>query len=403
VTVQYDVVIVGGGMVGAALACALAQQSLAVLVVEPKPPVLAEPLGDYGIRVSALTLASRNILNALGAWEAVTQLRLQPFQRMYVWDANGHGSIQFDCAEIAQTALGYLVENAVVQRGLWMRMKTLGVTLLESTLLECEYDPVHQHNRITLADGTCVDAALVVAADGAHSSTRQLVGIETTQQDYQQTAVVATVRPEYAHQNTAWQRFLSTGPLAFLPLPEGLCSIVWSTDPDQAEHLSQCDPREFEHRLTAAFDGRLGQITLCGDRAAFPLVKRHASAYVKPGVALVGDAAHTIHPLAGQGVNLGLLDAAALAEVVIQANAQGLSMGDYVVLRRFERWRKGHNILVMSLMSGFKQLFGNQLLPVQWARNIGLRLCDQSGPIKRQMMLNAVGLTGDLPALAKAS
>jgi 2-octaprenylphenol hydroxylase len=212
---------------------------------------------------------------------------------------------------------------------------------------------------------------------------------------------VATVRTEAHHRDTAWQRFLPSGPVAFLPLPEGYCSIVWSVPPARAEDLLGLSPEAFARELEAAVDLRLGRVVWLGERAVFPLFRQHAERYVRSRVALVGDAAHTIHPLAGQGVNLGFLDAAALAEVVLAARGRGEDAGALPVLRRYERWRKGHNLLVQGAMDGFRLLFGTDLSPVRLVRNLGLRLTDGAMPVKRLIMRRAMGLEGDLPPLAR--
>jgi len=213
--------------------------------------------------------------------------------------------------------------------------------------------------------------------------------------------VVANVRTAVPHQETAWQRFLPTGPLAFLPLHDGRCSIVWSTTPEQADSLLALDERDFGAALAEAFDWRLGAIVEVGPRTAFPLRLQHAHAYVQPGIALIGDAAHVVHPLAGQGVNLGLLDAATLAEVVSDAVAAGQDFASLKTLRRYERWRKGDNLLMLGVMDGFKRLFGNTLPPVRLLRNVGLNLTDAAGPLKNLIARRAMGLAGDLPKLAR--
>lgn len=219
--------------------------------------------------------------------------------------------------------------------------------------------------------------------------------------NYHQKAVVAHVRPEKSHQETAWQRFLPSGPLAFLPLHDGRCSIVWSTTPEQADALLALEASAFAEALAEAFDQRLGSILEVGRRGAFPLRLQHAQTYVKPGLALIGDAAHVVHPLAGQGVNLGLLDAAALAEVILDALNAGQDFASFKTLRRYERWRKGDNLLMLAVMDGFKRLFGTALPPVRLLRNIGLNLTDAAGPLKHLIARRAMGLDGDLPRLAQ--
>jgi len=289
----------------------------------------------------------------------------------------------------------------VVQIALWQRLQNVdNVSLIcpaACTGLRRERDRMH----VQLADGRTLSARLVVGADGAQSRVRQLAAIPTHGWHYDQHGVVATVRTEYSHRETAWQRFLPSGPLAFLPLHDGRCSIVWSTAPQQAARLTQLDQIEFCDELGRAFDHKLGRILECGERAVFPLRLQHTERYVAPGLALIGDAAHVVHPLAGQGVNLGVLDAAALAEVILDAHAAGKDIGDFTVLRRYERWRKGDNLMMMAVMDGFKRLFGSDWRAVQTLRSAGLSLTDRITPVKNLIIRHAMGYSGDLPRLAR--
>ena len=256
--------------------------------------------------------------------------------------------------------------------------------------------------RVVLDNGRTLSAQLLVAADGADSRVRERAGIATQGWRYDQQGVVATVTSQRSHQDTAWQRFLPDGPLALLPLGDGRCSIVWSTAPERAERLLALDETAFCRELSVASDGVLGEIVATGPRAAFPLRLQHAHDYVRPRLALIGDAAHSVHPLAGQGVNLGLLDAAALAEVLLDARQAGRAIGALKTLRRYERWRKGDNLLMMGVMDGFKRLFGTTWSPLRFARNAGLTLTDKLQPVKNLIMRRAMGLEGDLPRLAAA-
>ncbi len=253
---------------------------------------------------------------------------------------------------------------------------------------------------MVLDSGRTLSARLIVAADGADSRVRAMAGIATQGWRYDQQGVVATVTPQRSHRDTAWQRFLPEGPLAFLPLGEGRCSIVWSTSPAQAARLLALDEGAFCKELSSASEGVMGDIVASGPRAAFPLRLQHARDYVRPRLALIGDAAHCVHPLAGQGVNLGLLDAAALAEVLRDAQLAGRDIGALKTLRRYERWRKGDNLLMMGVMDGFKRLFGTAWSPLRLARNAGLSFTDRLQPVKDFIMRRAMGLEGDLPRLA---
>jgi len=331
----------------------------------------------------------------------MTARRISPFREMHVWDAGGDGVIHFDAADLGEDALGHIIENRVVQRALWECLQGEGgVELLcPAAVAELRHDDAL--TEVRLEDGRALRARLLVGADGAQSRVRQFARIQPHGWSYDQQAVVTTVATEHSHNETAWQRFLPTGPLAFLPLHDGRSSIVWSTTPQQARQLLAADDAAFCQQLELAFDGKLGRIESCSERAAFPLRLQYAESYVKPGVVLIGDAAHTVHPLAGQGVNLGVLDAASLAEVVLDARAQDRDIAALKVLRRYERWRKGHNLMMMATMDGFKRLFGTDWEPLRWARNTGLILTNALPPVKHLIMSHAMGRAGDLPALAR--
>jgi 2-octaprenylphenol hydroxylase len=320
---------------------------------------------------------------------------------MQVWDAGGAGSIRFDCADIGEQQLGHIVENRVMQHVLFERARGFATLTLHCPAAVNTLAPRDGLIRIGLADGGALDARLVVGADGAASRVRQLAGIGTRGWNYDQQALVATVATELPHEETAWQRFLPQGPLAFLPLRDGRSSIVWSTDPGRAQELLRLAETGFMAQLADAFGRRLGAITAVSGRGAFPLRLQHANTYIAPRLALVGDAAHTIHPLAGQGVNLGLLDAAALAETVLDAAAAGADIGARGVLRRYERWRKGDNLQMMLAMDGFKRMFGSASPVLRAARNLGLDLADSAAPLKHAIIRRAMGLRGDLPRLAR--
>ncbi|MCK4951347.1 MAG: UbiH/UbiF/VisC/COQ6 family ubiquinone biosynthesis hydroxylase [Gammaproteobacteria bacterium] len=401
-TEQYDVLIAGGGMVGASLACALGNSGLKVALIEPADFPQAPAIDDpYGLRVSAITLASQCIFQNLGVWDTIKANRISPFREMHTWDAGGDGRIHFDSAEIGEATLGHIIENQLIQAALYQRCRDFeNIDIIQQNAVQL-YEVGEDQVDLQLKSGMELKTRLLVGADGRDSDIRKLAGIATTGWEYQQTAVVASVTPEKPHQETAWQRFLSSGPLAFLPLGNGDCSIVWSTTPDEANRLLELPEDEFCQQLEDAFESKLGKILHTGSRAAFPLRLQHATDYVKPRIALVGDAAHAIHPLAGQGVNLGLLDAATLAEVLLQSVEQGKDPGAYGVLRRYERWRKGENLSMMFAMDGFKKVFGSDIAPVRLLRNMGLNFADQVVPLKNQIMIRAMGLQGDFPALAR--
>ncbi|MEJ2061152.1 MAG: UbiH/UbiF/VisC/COQ6 family ubiquinone biosynthesis hydroxylase [Gammaproteobacteria bacterium] len=399
-TERYDVIIAGGGMVGATLACALGQGGLRVAVLEQQAPRPFHRGDDYDLRVSAISRASQRIFEHLGVWPLLSARRISPYLHMCVWDAGGSGEIRFDSLDVGESCLGHIIENRVIQDALHQRLKDFqSVDVLLHAALE-DFEVGADEVQVTLGDGRTLTARLLVGADGARSRVRERARIEWRVQPYDQLGVVATVTTEKPHQATAWQRFLPTGPLAFLPLADGRCSIVWSADTARAEDLMQLSDEDFIHQLGQAFGYKLGRITAVSPRAAFPLRGAQAAHYVKERVALIGDAAHTIHPLAGQGANLGFLDAAALAETLLGC---GRDIGSLRVLRGFERSRRGENILMMRAMEGFKRLFGNRIPPLMRLRNWGLGMVDAAPPLKKEFIRQAMGLGGDLPQLARGN
>lgn len=386
-------------MVGAALACALGDSALRIAVVEPRPPAMEWPPETTDLRVSAITCASQRLFTALHAWEAMQAERVSPFREMRVWDAGGNGEVHFDSADIGAETLGYIIENRVIQRALIQRLQDRDNITLHCPAAVSQLQHEDHGIVLMLDNGRHISADLIIGADGAQSRVRKLAGIDVLRRDYQQSAVVTTVTTRHHHQETAWQRFLATGPLAFLPLWDGRSSIVWSTTAQHARHLCALEEDAFNHELQEAFEQRLGDIEHSGQRASFVLQRQHASTYVRPRIALIGDAAHTVHPLAGQGVNLGLLDAAALAEVLLEAVAAGRDIGGLAVLRRYERWRKGDNLLMMTALDGFKQLFGTSAPPLALARNLGMNMLNGLAPAKQHIMRYAMGYRDDMPRL----
>lgn len=401
---RFDVVVGGGGCTGSTFACIAARAGLRVALIENREPELEWPNDSVDLRVFAITRASQCIFSSLGVWDEIVGGGVSPFREMRVWDAGGDGAIHFDCAEIGEAVLGHIIEQRVIQAALQRKLSAFG------TAVACFRDTVEDFMLrgddtidVELASGQTLQARLLVGADGADSRIRERAGITVHEQDYQQQAIVAVVTTGESHQETAWQRFLPDGPLALLPLRDGRSSIVWSTDTDHATELLTMDDTQFCDALGEAFDYRLGLITRVGERVSFPLQRLHADTYLGGRVALIGDAAHVIHPLAGQGVNLGLLDAAVLAEVAGDAKAAGRDPGSARVLRGYERWRRGDNELMLRSMDGFKLLFGSSLVPVKWLRSTGLNLVDNLGPVKGIFSRYAMGLFGDLPKAARCN
>lgn len=400
-TQTFDLVVAGGGMVGAACALACAGRGLRIAVVEPRAPERAWPPGEADLRVSALSRASQRLLARLGVWGRIQTLGASPYRRMCVWDAVGGGQIRFDSADLGEPDLGHIVENRVTQLALWERLEQSADATLVCPAAIAGLERGAGTTRLMLADGRQLQARLLVGADGRDSRIRELAGIRTQGWDYDQRAIVATVTPSEWHQDTAWQRFLPTGPLAFLPLAQGRCSIVWSADAERAAELMELSDRAFAAELESAIESRLGRLRLDGPRAAVALRLQHAEHYVEPGLALIGDAAHAIHPLAGQGVNLGFLDAAALADALDWALARRRDIASLQTLRRYERARRGENMAMLAAMDGFKRLFGTDNAALAAARSLGLSLTDRLTPLKRRLMEQALGLGGGLPTLAR--
>lgn len=398
---DFDIVIVGAGMVGAALACALGGARLRVALIEAQPFQHDWPADSFDQRVSAITRASQNIFQALGAWPAMCEARVSPYRDMHVWDATGDGVIHFDSADIGEPLLGHIIENRVIQSALLKRVAELDTVELITPASVVSFEIQAEQVQVTLDSGRVMQAALIVGADGGRSPLRELAGIEVQGWSYGQEAVVARIETSGPHRETAWQRFMPDGPLAFLPLADGSSSIVWSTSPEHARELLAMDDSIFLDALQTSFGDSLGRMLRCGPRAGFPLRMQHAKQYTQPRLALIGDAAHTIHPLAGQGVNLGLADAAALAEVLVQAHHQHQDIGDLRVLRRYERWRKGDNMAMITSMESFKRLFGSRSPTLRWLRNTGLRLTDRLVPAKNLIMRQAMGMEGELSQLAR--
>jgi 2-octaprenylphenol hydroxylase len=406
---DFHIVIVGGGMVGAcAAALAAADPLLAELriaVLEAHPPA-SPPQGDIDLRVSAVSRASQRILAAAGAWSLVPQQSLSPYEDMVVWDAagkpRGAGAIHFSASATSEPNLGHIVENRRLQWALYdsppFRQR---ITLLRAELAGLTFE--RDRAVIALSDGRSLSAALVIGSDGAASLSRKLAGIETAGWNYDQRAFVTHVRTEHPHARTAWQRFLAEGPIAFLPLADGRSSIVWTTRPAHAEHLATCSPEEAGREIEQALDGALGKVEVAAARVHFPLRLTHARQYCKERFALVGDAAHSIHPLAGQGVNLGFLDCAALVQVLAEEieNAGSVAaLAELRVLRRYERWRKSENLIALGLVDGLNRLFSTPDGTLSWIRRAGLGAVDGSALAKRFFMGRAMGTAGELPRVA---
>lgn len=427
---KFDVLIVGAGMVGLTLALALRKKSqLKIAIVDTN---IVTALDDsIDARVSAINVASKNIFDNLGVWSTLKNSRVQNYQHMHVWDKSGLGKLDFSAQDSAifphEDNLGWIIENKVIRHALWQQAELdEGIHFFTDNKLasishgDSEVFATFAHNSSSQESAGQVTppiiAKLVVGADGANSWVRQQMDIAMIFKDYDHHAIVATVACPQGHKNTAWQVFLPTGPLAFLPLyskdlhnknaskddnNNDLCSIVYSTSPDDAKRLINLEASEFAKALTAASDGKLGDISLKSERFTYPLTMRLAQDFVKDRVVIIGDAAHTIHPLAGQGVNLGLLDAAALAQTLTAKlhddKADFVNQSD---LKAFSRWRKSEATEMIAAMAGIKQAFAVQPAPIQLLRGVGMNMINHFSPIKNRLIAQALGIKADLPELA---
>lgn len=394
---HYDAVIVGGGMVGLSLAVAGADQGLEIALIEPhrSAPVVPQS-GQFAPRVSAISPHNRQWLTELGAWQLIPATRLGRYNRMQVWDGQGQGAIDFDAAEVGADDLGQIVENHWITQALWQRVESLpAISVYLGNRLH-QWQVQTQGVALELDDGSRFQAAVLAGCDGRFSSIRDQAGFASRQWSYDQTALVTSIRHSARHRQTARQVFLDSGPLAFLPLAdedasEQWSSIVWSADTERADRLFALNDADFLTALNRASEGCLGTIEQADPRFRFPLTQLHSLDYIQHRLVLLGDAAHAIHPLAGQGVNLGFRDAAVLAQEWGRARRLRLSPGDNAVLRRYQRRRQTHNLTTMAAMEGFKRLFGSHHPAAVLARNLGLSGLQRHAWAKRPFIEAAIG------------
>ena len=396
---RYAIVIVGGGVTGLMTATLLARSAhaemLDITLVDAAPRPTFSTADDVALRVSAIASGTAALFDEVGAWDFVAATRASAYESMQVWDEDqmpdGPATLRFDAAEFAMPQLGFIVENVLLQEALLQQLDASSVGLRHDSPLQA-VRRVDQQYKLDLRTNETLTADLVIAADGARSFVRTAVGIETREWPYEQTAFVTHLRPAKPHRATAWQRFLRDGPLGLLPLGDGRVSVVWSTMPEKANAALEADDAATGRLLTEASDGVLGELEVAGPKAAFPLCARHARKYVLPNLALVGDAAHAIHPLAGQGANLGLQDAAELAHEVCKALDAGLHPGDRPVLRRYERARKGANATMLHFMTGLNRLFATDSRVIREITVAGMRIFNRSGPIRERAVKVALGV-----------
>lgn len=394
---ESDVLIVGGGMVGASLAAALAPLSLKVTVVEAKPPGDAgQP--SYDDRATALSYGSRRIMDTLGVWPHL-ESAATPINDIHVSDRGRFGATRINHDEQGVPALGYVVENRALGPELWQAMEQAGVeTLCPATVAAVELNEKDAKVTVNAGPGEVVyRARLLVVADGARSATRELLGIGAEVIRYEQTAVIANVTAEKFHEHVAYERFTDTGPLAFLPMSNGRCSVVWTLPPQEAETVLALDDAGFLQALQDAFGHRLGRLTRCGSRHSYPLFLVRAERIYGERHVLAGNAAHGLHPVAGQGFNLGLRDVATLADVIADADDPGAAG----TLRGYAQWRADDHTSVVNLTDGLVRLFTADFMPVRLARGAGLVALDLLGAPRAAFARQTMGLRGRLPRLAR--
>jgi len=410
---DFDVVIVGAGPVGCVMAGLLLARNLvapgrvAVLAGRIPPPssrgaAAAGADHPWGLRVFALSRASQRLLRLCGVWRSLPPELVFPYERMCVWDESGvpegRGSLTFDCAELGEADLGFIVDGAALQESCVKAAVAAGAVMVEAAVQSIEV--TDGGARIALVDQRELGARLLIAADGAASKTRALLGVATAGHAYHQDALVAHVRTAKPHRSTAWQRFLSTGPIALLPLSDGRSSIVWSVLREESERLRALDAQQFAAAVLEASGGVLGDIELTTPIASFPIQLQYALDYVRPRAALIGDAAHAVHPLAGQGLNLGFLDCASLAEALGEAGTSS-SLGDYAPLRRYERRRKSENLIAAAALDGLERLFSSSNPGLARLRAAGLGAVGSLSFVKRRLAKRALGIGGDVPAFLR--
>ena len=392
---RLDIAIVGGGVVGAACALSLAKLGLEVALIEGREPAHWSA-GTPDLRVYAFAPDNAALLDGLGVWDSVRSARAQPYRRMRVWDASGGGELSFDADMLGRDQLGWIVENNLLTDRLWAALPAAGVRLHCPARVESmEQESASNETggvRLRLDDGTRLEARLAIAADGADSTLRQLAALQVSSHDYQQRGVVAFVETEKPHELTAWQRFLPGGPLAFLPFVDGRSSIVWTLPNDEADRVLALRNEAFDRELTGAFEARLGQVHVVSTRAAFPLRRQLADAYVSGKVLLVGDAAHVVHPLAGQGVNLGLRDVARLRDSIADAQSRRVDWSSAHRLARWSRECRSENAAAAYAFDGINRMFSNDEMHATLLRGFALGLAGKLPPLANLFWRKASGL-----------
>ncbi|MEQ1964975.1 3-demethoxyubiquinol 3-hydroxylase [Xenorhabdus khoisanae] len=389
---KFDILVVGAGMIGAATALGLAQEGWRVALLEHQPPAPYDAGSEPDIRVSAISCASVDLLKQLGAWKNVLQMRSAPYRKLETWEQND-SKVTFDANSLGLPELGYMVENRILQLALWQEFERYpNLTLFCPTVLKSMQRQREDKTwRVMLEEGTEIDAHLIIGADGARSQVRQLANIGSKGWQYRQSCMLITVKTEQPQQDTTWQQFFPSGPRAFLPLFDQWASLVWYDSPARIRQLQSMTMVQLEREVSKAFPARLGKVAPIA-AGSFPLVRHHASHYVQDGLVLLGDAAHTINPLAGQGVNLGYRDVDVLLKVLTDAKELLEDWHSQAVLMRYQRRRMPDNLVMQAGMDLFLTAFSNDLPGLKTVRNLALMVAQRSGVMKNLALKYALGL-----------
>ncbi|ENM5777293.1 2-octaprenyl-3-methyl-6-methoxy-1,4-benzoquinol hydroxylase [Vibrio mimicus] len=383
---KFDILVVGGGMVGAAAALGFARQGRKVAVIDSGEPQAFEPNQAMDVRVSAISQTSVELLEELGAWSSIVAMRACPYRHLETWE-HPECRTRFSCESMDLPQLGYMVENRVIQLALWQQFANYPQLTLMCPEQLAQLDATEEGCYVTLQSGTVIECDWVIGADGANSYVRQLAHIGITAWDYRQHCMLINVQTAQIQQETTWQQFFPTGPRSYLPLGGNQASLVWYDTPQRIRKLAALNPEQLRGEILQHFPVELGDIKVL-QHGSFPLTRRHAQQYVKNRCVLVGDAAHTINPLAGQGVNLGFKDVA-----VLLAETQDHAVLSQTLFERYECRRRPDNLLMQTGMDLFYKTFSNSFTPVRFVRNVALALAERSGPLKTQVLRYALGFS----------
>jgi 2-octaprenyl-6-methoxyphenol hydroxylase len=394
-----DVVIIGGGFIGGTLACALSHLGLRTSIIDTQDPAIGLDVKFDG-RASAIAFASQRLLESVGIWDLLAETAC-PIKDIRVSEGNSPFFLHYDHKDTESQAFGYMIENRFIRRALHKKILELVAIEVVAPDHVQALERSGSGVRVKLESGKIITAPLVIGADGRNSITRRHAGIRTTGWSYNQSGIVCTVEHEEPHQHIAHEHFLPAGPFAILPLWNNRASIVWAERSDLVPAIMQLDETEFLEELKLRFGSFLGELKIVGSRWSYPLSLKFAERAIDQRLALVGDSLHGMHPIAGQGLNLGLRDVAALAEIIIDARRLGMDIGDTLVLERYQQWRRFDNSLMLAATDGLNRLFSNSIGPIQLARDIGLSAVNKMGPLKKILMRSAMGLSGEIPKLMK--